>query len=103
MPTNDLMQHIEKLIPGTIGSLGALLWIKTTWPRKIAMLLLGIASSHYVGPLVSTKLGMDPNISAFLIGLFGMSIADGVFRAWETLSLGEILRDAIRHRLGLPK
>lgn len=103
MPTNDLMTNLEKLIPGTIGSIASLLWIKATWPRKLAMLLLGIAASHYVAPVVSQRLGLDPNISAFLIGLFGMSIVDGIFRAWETLNLGEILRDAIRQKLGLPK
>lgn len=100
---NDFFQNIDKFIPGTIGSLGALLWIKATWPRKIAMLALGIAACHYVSPVVASRLGLDPNISAFLIGLFGMSIVDGLFRAWEVLSLGEILRDAIRHKLGLPK
>lgn len=100
---SDFLQDAEKLLPGAIGSLGALLWIRATWPRKIAMLFLGIMASHYVAPEIATRLAMDPNISAFLVGLFGMSIVDGIFRAWETLALGEILREFIRVRLGLPK
>lgn len=98
---NDKLHEIEKLLPGVIGSIGALLWIKGTWPRRIAMVGLGSAASYYGAPHVSVLFGMEEGLAGFLTGLFGMSVVDSVFRTWQELGVTELVREFVRARLGL--
>lgn len=98
---NDKLHEIERLLPGVIGSIGALLWIKGTWPRRIAMVGLGSAASYYGAPHVSALFGMEEGLSGFLVGLFGMSVVDSAFKTWQELGITEIVREFIRARLGL--
>lgn len=88
--------------PGVIGSVGALLWIDGSWPRKVAMVVLGSFTSYYAGDWVISATGMNPKLAGFIIGLFGMAVVDSVFKSWSDLGLTEILREFIRARLGLP-
>ena len=99
---SDNFQGVEKILPGIIGSLGALLWIKGSWPRRIAMMVLGSAASYYGAPHVSGLFGMEEGLSGFLVGLFGMSVVDSLFKTWQELGITFILREFIRTRLGLP-
>ena len=99
----DWMQHIEKLVPGAMGSVGALLWINGTWKRKIALLILGTAFTYYVGPWVAHETEIPETVAGLMVGLFGMSIVDSLFRAWQDLALSSLAREFIRARLGLPK
>lgn len=98
---NDKFQEIEKLLPGAIGSLGALLWIKGTWPRRIAMVGLGSAASYYGAPHVSLAFTMGEGLAGFLTGLFSMSVVDSVFKTWQDLGMTDIVREFVRARLGL--
>ena len=98
---NDKLHEIERLLPGVIGSIGALLWIKGTWPRRIAMVGLGSAASYYGAPHVSVLFGMEEGLAGFLTGLFGMSVVDSVFRTWQELGVTELVREFVRARLGL--
>ncbi len=98
---NDKLHELEKLLPGLIGSAGALLWIKGTWPRRIAMVGLGSAASYYGAQHVSALFGMEEGLSGFLTGLFSMSVVDSVFRTWQELGLTELVREFVRARLGL--
>ena len=98
---NDKFQEIEKLLPGAIGSLGAMLWINGTWPRRIAMVGLGSAASYYGAQHVSALFGMEEGLAGFLTGLFGMSVVDGVFKTWQEIGLTELVREFVRARLGL--
>lgn len=101
MPQNQF-QDVEKLLPGAIGSLGALLWIQGTWPRRIAMMALGSVASFYGAPHVANMLGMGEGLAGFLVGLFGMSIVDSIFRTWQELGVTDLVREFARKRLGLP-
>lgn len=98
----DVPPEVQKLAPGVIGSVGALLWIKGTWPRRIAMVALGSAASYYAGPIVAERFAMEAGFSGFLVGLFGMSIVDSIFRAWNENDIGGTLYEWFRARLGLP-
>lgn len=98
----DSLPELSKLVPGVIGSLGALLWIKAPWPRRIAMVGLGSAASYYGAPHVGTMFTMGEGLAGFLLGLFGMSVVDSIFRTWQDLGLSEIIREFLRARLGLP-
>lgn len=101
MPHDYIAAEATKAIPGVVGSLGALIWIKGTMPRRVAMVLLGSATSYYATPYLVVTLGMGEGLTGFLIGLFGMSVVDSIFKTWQELGLSEILREFIRKRLGL--
>lgn len=100
---DKFLQDLERLLPGAIGSIGALLWIKGTWPRRIAMVGLGSAASYYGAPHVSVLFAMEEGLSGFLTGLFSMSVVDSVFKTWQELGLTELVREFVRARLGLQK
>lgn len=98
---DKLFHDLERLLPGAIGSAGALLWIKGTWPRRIAMVGLGSAASYYGAQHVSALFGMEEGLSGFLTGLFSMSVVDSVFKTWQELGLTELVREFVRARLGI--
>lgn len=85
---------MKDLIPGAIGSLGAaILWIKGPWGRRIAMAALGAVASYYGAPYLATTLGMSEGLSGFLLGLFGMSVVDSIFKTWQERGLTDMIRD----------
>lgn len=98
---DKFFQEAEKILPGAIGSIGALLWIKGTWPRRVAMMALGSAASYYGAPHVAGLFGMGEGLAGFLVGLFSMSVVDSIFTTWQELGITEILREFVRSRLGL--
>lgn len=99
---NNIPPEVAKLIPGTIGSVGALLWIKGSWPRKIALVVLGSAASFYGAPRITEMFGLGEGLSGFLVGLFGMSVVDSIFRFWQDHDIGGTINEVVRARLGLP-
>ena len=100
---DKFLHDLERLLPGAIGSIGALLWIKGTWPRRIAMVGLGSAASYYGAQHVANLSGMGEGLAGFLVGLFGMSVVDSVFKTWQELGMTELVREFVRARLGLQK
>lgn len=93
---------LEKIVPGVLGSTGAMLWMKGTWLRKMSMVVLGIATSYYVSPTLIQLLAADAGAAIFCVGLFGMTIIDWIFRLLESVGLEIIIRDWLRKFLGLP-
>lgn len=104
MASNEINVPVEvqKLMPGVIGSIGAMLWINAPWPRRVAMVALGSAASYYGAQHLATMLGMGQGLAGFLLGLFGMSVVDSIFKTWADMGLTSILREFVRARLGLP-
>lgn len=98
---NNWTDQLLPKVPGILGSAGALMWIQGTWPRKVAMLLLGIAASEYGTGDAVTLLGISEGLAGFLVGLFSMTAADWAFRAWDQFALGPLLNEWVRKRLGL--
>ena len=101
MATENIPPEVSKLLPGVIGSVGALLWIQGSWPRRIAMMGLGSAASFYGGPHIATIFHMGEGLAGFLVGLFGMSVVDSLFKTWQELGFTSIVREFVRSRLGL--
>jgi uncharacterized membrane protein YfcA len=99
----DWMSHVEKLLPGAMGSVGAMLWVQGTWKRKLGLLAFGTAVTYYVGPWVAHETDIPETVAGLMVGLFGISIVDSLFRAWQDLALSSLVREFIRARLGLPK
>ena len=104
MASNEINVPVEvqKLMPGVIGSIGAMLWINAPWPRRVSMVALGSAASYYGAQHLATMFGMGEGLSGFLLGLFGMSVVDSIFKTWADMGLTSILREFVRARLGLP-
>ncbi len=103
MATNESIPvEVQKVLPGVIGSVGALLWINGSWPRRIAMVGLGSAASYYGAPHLAYMFTMGQGLAGFLLGLFGMSVVDSIFKTWADMGLTSILREFVRARLGLP-
>lgn len=98
---NHWYEHILPKLPGIVGSAGALMWIQGSWPRKVAMLLLGVAASEFGAGDFGDWAGISPHLAGFLVGLFSMTAADWCFRAWDQFALGPLLNEWVRKRLGL--
>jgi hypothetical protein len=44
---NQVHPEVLKVIPGTVGALVALGWIKGTWPQRVTALIGGAGASYY--------------------------------------------------------
>lgn len=92
MNHNESFDVVEKAIPGVIGAAGALLWIHAPWPRKLAMFALGATLAYVAADYVAAQFSLPHGLSGFLLGLFGMSIVDAVFKAPWTAIVIDILK-----------
>ncbi|MBD9530459.1 hypothetical protein IB233_02275 [Comamonas sp. CMM01] len=98
---NNWMDQLLPKVPGILGSAGALMWIQGSWPRKVAMLFLGVAASAYGTADFVALAGISEGLAGFVVGLFSMTAADWCFRAWDQFALGPLLNEWVRKRLGL--
>lgn len=99
----DWLNHLEKLAPGLLGSMGAMLWIQGSWKRKLSLFAFGGVMSWYASAWLSHVTGIPEGFAGLMVGLFGMSVVDSIFRAWADLGLSSIVREWVRIRLGLPR
>lgn len=99
---NNWIDHILPKVPGILGSAGALMWIQGTWPRKGAMLILGVVASEYGTGDFAALANVSEGLAGFVVGLFSMTLADWAFRGWDQFALGPLLNEWVRKRLGLP-
>ena len=86
--------------PGLLGSIAAMLWIRDTWPRRIAYIAAGAIASHYGAPVIARWLDADPSLAGFLVGLFSMACCAKLFEAIEALSPKKLI-DRILTKVGL--
>lgn len=101
MDLKDLPE-LAKLIPGALGSLFSMLWVKATPLKKLIMFFGGVAISYYGGEYTVKASGLDLAAARFLLGLFGMSLIASLFEGWAKLDMSVIMRDVIRQVLRLP-
>lgn len=90
---------LSSWIPSVIGSAGALLWLDGSYKRRIGLFVLGAFLGVYAGRYISQVYGFPDEMSAFVIGLFGMSIADKLFKTIEQTNLSEIILTFFRRFL----
>jgi hypothetical protein len=93
-------EEVARATPGLIGAIAAMFWIKDTWPRRVAYVFVGAASSYYGSGALSTILGTEKGLAGFLIGLFGMAIAAKVFETIESVAPKEVIA-AVLKRFGV--
>lgn len=90
------MPDIKDLIPGAAGSFGAAaLFLKGPWGRRLGMAVLGSIASYYGAPYIYKAFGMAEGLAGFLLGLFGMAVVDGIFKAWHERGMIETVRDLV--------
>lgn len=94
--------EVAKTLPGVLGSLTALLFLKGPWQLKLGMFLAGAVFARYgTGTLVSYVNALDPGFAGYILGLVGMAIVAKIFEFWETLEAANLFQDALRKWLGL--
>ena len=98
----DIHPEVMKAVPGAAGSLVSMLFIKETWPRRIALFLAGAALSFYGTPWLQKVVALDAGFAGFLLGMTGMAVIAKLFAAWDSLELGSMLRDFLRQLFRLP-
>src|SRR5688572_7598567 len=97
----NIPPEISKHLAGTLGSLSALLWVKDTWPRRISMVFAGIAFSYFVAPMIAQWADLQPELSGYLTGLFGMAAVNKVFATWDVLDFGSMLKRWLHRRFDI--
>ena len=98
----DIPPELVKVVPGTVGSLVSMLFIKDTWPRKVAMFVAGAGLARYGSEPLSGFTHLSEGFAGFLLGLFGMAVVAKVFDTWDHFDVGTILVEWVRKVLGLP-
>lgn len=93
---------LDRFAPGVIGSGGALLWLPGTWPRKLALFVLGVAVVYYLGPWMAEKTSIPETVVGLILGFFSMAIIDRALIDLQRLNLASIAGDFMRRWLGLP-
>lgn len=93
---NDLPPELAKAMPGVIGAMVALRWIRGTAPQRLAAVLGGSAAAYYETPYMSSIMGTDAGLTGFLIGLFGMAVAAKTFEVLERLDPAALLERLLR-------
>lgn len=80
-----------------------MMWIQGSWKRKLGLFAFGGVLAWYASGWLSVVTGIPEGFSGLLLGMFGMSIVDSLFRGWEALNLSALLREYVRQKLGLPR
>lgn len=89
--SQDVPPEILKIVPGTVGAIVALGWIRGTWPQRVFALLGGSAASYYGTGYLAGVMGTDAGLTGFLIGLFGMAVAAKCFDVLHMMDPKQVL------------
>lgn len=89
------------IMAGTFGSMVSMAVISGPIWYRLCLFMGGLISSAYVTPLVvnSFELGKSENAVAFLVGMFGMSIAAAIIRTVQDVNFDSLMTQ-IRAWLG---
>ena len=94
---------LKDLAYGTIGSGGALLWLKGTWQRLLGMFLLGVVIAYTFGPWISELMNVPKIPTIITLGLFSMAIVDKAFTTIEAIDLQSLILKIFDKFLGVFK
>lgn len=95
---NENLPLIEKLFAAMAGASVSSMFLPGNWKRRLALIACGTVTSYYLG-YTASRLGDLPETTAgFLVGLFSMAVADGLFRAWYALDLPGIASSWLRRK-----
>lgn len=87
MSQSEFPPELTQAAPGILGSLVALRWIQGSPLQRVISFIGGCAASRYGTGYLSEAMGTDRDLTAFLLGLFGMAIAAKIFEALAAFDL----------------
>lgn len=90
-------------VVGLVGAVVSLKFVKRAqkWYENVLMIFGGSAAAGYLEPPVSAYFHVtNGGFIAFLIGLFGMSLAAAVMGMINSTEWGKLVPDIIRKRFG---
>lgn len=90
-----------KHVAGPLGALSAVLFLKGTVMRRLAMVIPGAALSFYAAPWVAQRFNTAEGLAGFLVGLFGMAAVGKVFDTWENLAIADLITAKLRQWFGV--
>ena len=81
------------IVAGTFGAAVSMAVIKGPIWYRLSLFLGGLLSAAFVTPLIVTSLQLDKseNAVAFLVGMFGMSIASAVIRTIQEINFDTLM------------
>lgn len=98
-----MQDHVPKevldVLPGAGGSLIALLWLKESKARGVALWAAGSFVAYYTAPALSKYVGMNEAVSGLFVGVFGMALVNKAFEVLQSLQLGPMVSSWIQKRL----
>lgn len=89
---------------GFIGAVVSLKFVKRaeSWFEKAFMVFGGAVAAGYLEPPISAYFNVtNGGFIAFIIGLFGMSLAAAIMDVIDSTKWGKLVTEFIRKRLGL--
>lgn len=88
------LPDFKNFLPGALGSFGAaLFFMKGSAGRRVGLGVFGSFLAYYGSPYISQTLNMSEGLAGLMLGLFGMSVVDSIFKSWQERGLPETIRD----------
>jgi hypothetical protein len=97
----DVPPEVKESLPGALGSLSALLWLKGSWPLRIGYFCAGTVFALYGSPLVSSMFSMDRGLAGYVLGMFGMALAAKGFELIEAIDVRSLIKRLFNKFFGL--
>jgi len=86
--------HLQDLIAGFAGGVANAFVFKKSKPWAIiGSIVVGGLAANYLGAFVGKILGSSPGTSAFIVGLAGMAICQGIVESAGSWSIFRKLKD----------
>jgi len=101
MPIDLDPETVKQTAPGLFGALGAIWFLRGSWPVRVGLAVPGCALSYFAADEISRVSGMPPGLSGFLVGLLGMVFVAKVVETWQGLDLSAIIKRWLQKRLGV--
>jgi hypothetical protein len=96
MDNMDIPPEAAKAAPGLLGAIVALNWVRGSPMQRVASFLGGSGSSYWGSELLAAWAHINPGLSGFLIGLFGMAVAGKVFEGIQQLDIAALAQRVLR-------
>jgi hypothetical protein len=84
-------------LAGVAGAALSLNFVKGSWPERLTMAISGSIASLYVSPFMSQKLGWSESFTGFMVGLFGMALAEVAWTTIKSTPIAEIWQSGINY------
>lgn len=101
---SDWKEQLAAGLPGFLGALAALGWIRGHWLQLCAALIGGSAIAYWGGEWASSYTGAPIGFARLVLGLFGMAVSAALLVAIGSIQFGPIVArvlDKVLTKIGL--